>query len=190
MAKALEVTPDLSLIKDLVSETWYAKLIASSSGADLSPADEFGIQPIRETFEINPNFSQNTKETETGRESVTSVKQKWELKVTTGQISLTTLYTLPNAMLNQTILFVLELNEEPIGGKHLIAAVLGQLFQLPSIKAKGSIEYVLSLLPATDDIDISLTTAVFDKFKGNLTTPVTLTIPDGKYLGMVEVDAA
>lgn len=185
----ITTTADLSEIADLVSDYAYGKEIADAAGTATSPADTFGPLPLRESFDMAPSVTENTKETESGQEVITSTKEKWVLKYVTGQVSFKVLETLPVALKGKLMLFVLELNQEPINGQHIYAAVIGKLTARPGIKNKVSPEFNFQLFKATDDIDVSLEAATFPNFSGDLSSPVTLTIPNGRYVGMVEVAA-
>lgn len=186
----ITTTTDIDELKDLVSDYWYAKVVADTTGADLSPADTFGPGPLRESFDINPNITENTKETESGVESVTSLKEKWELAIKTGQVGIKVLNDLPNAITNKLLLIVLELNQEPIGGEHVYAALIGKLKGRPQITNKVSPEFKFQVYKATDDIIVALDATTFPNFAGDISTPVNLTISSGQYIGMVAVAAA
>lgn len=192
MAAIITTTPDLAEVADLGSDYWYGKVIKDTTGAALTPtADEWGPLPLRGSFKLTPEVSENTKETEQGQEVISSTKEKWGLVVPTPQVGIKVLDTLPRAILGKLVLIVLELNSSPINGKHIYGACIGKLTKRPGIESKGSPEFSFQLYKCTapSGIAVSLDADDMPNFSGDIATPVTLTIPNGQYIGLVEVDA-
>jgi len=185
----ITTTATMDEIEDLVSDYAYGMVVADTAGAALSPPDTFGPMPLRESFDMAPNVSENKKETESGQTKVTSTKEEWALKYITGQVGFKVLQTLPVALKDKIVLMILELNQNAIGGMHMYAACLCKLKTRPGIKNKVSPEFDFEILKATDDIDTVMTALTFPNFSGDFTGTVTLTIPNGEYVGLIEVPA-
>lgn len=178
-------------MQDFGSDYWYLKAVANTDGDALSPADTFVAGPIRANTELNPGFSENTKTTEGGNEVTTSSKYKYELKITTDQTGMAEYFTFPAAAQGKIIMVVLEGHGEgrAIEGKHDYIGLLVKLKNKPTIAANGSLEYLFTILKATDAITITLDAATFPNFAADFTTPATLNITSGSYFGAVEVNA-
>jgi len=181
---------DLAEIGDLGSNYANAKVVAGTSGADLSPVDTFETLPIRQNFDLANAISENTTETEGGDEIITSTKEKWTLKYITKQISKATINDLPAAINGKYLLIVLELNSTPINGKHLYAGVIAKIVGSgrPSLKKQGELEYSFQLYKATTEITINLTGDAVANFSGTFSSS-TIVIPVGEYIGITAVNA-
>lgn len=178
-------------MQDFGSDYWYVKAIANTDGDALSPADTFVAGPIRASMELNTGFSENTKTSEGGNEVTTSSKYKYELKITTDQTGVAEYYTFPEAAQGKTLLIVLEGHGEgrAIEGQHDYIGLVAKLKNKPNVAANGTLEYLFSVLKATDDITISLAAATFPNFAADLDPAVDLVIASGSYFGAVEAPA-
>lgn len=185
----LNTVADINLFHDFGSDFAYAKEVLDTTGANTSPTDTFAELPVSEAFESVPNTSQNKKESEGGNSVTVSVKTEWAAKYTTAQLDEET-YRLPEDMEGKLFLIVKEMNDEPVGGKHGYLAQVMKFVGWSGFKSKSSLEISLEPLAAGDDIDIVMAAATFPNFSGDMTGSPTLTIPNGKYYGLLYLDAA